>query len=111
MQKLFVILAGAGVGIAATILCVPLGLHPGCFKAVAICNLSIGIAAALAGDAAAGYYRRRIKQDTFTRLEIERVMNAVSERYALNPYQNVLIALEMLRGMLDTRSYRENSNS
>ena len=101
MQKLIVILAGVGVGIAATALCFLLGLQSSGFESVAACTLATSIAAALAGDAAADCYRRRIKQDSFTRLEVERAIGAVSDRYALNPNQNVLIALEMLRGMLD----------
>ena len=102
MQKLIVVLAGAGVGIAATALCFLLGLQSGFFKTLATFNLVTSVTAALAGEAAAGRYRRRIKQDSLTRLEVERAIGAIGERYALNPgRQNVLIALEELRGELD----------
>ena len=100
MQKLIVILAGVGVGIVATALCFLLGLQSSGFESVAACTLATSIAAALAGDAAAGCYRRRIKQDRFTRLEVEQAIGAVGDRYALNPNQNVLIALGVIEAKL-----------
>ena len=98
IDRLLLIATGAGVGLAATVLCAFLGLQSRHWTTLTTINVGVGITAALSGSAALRHYARSTQQQSIQPSDLDRAIGAVSERYALEADRaSVLTALYELR--------------
>ena len=92
IDRILLIAAGVGVGLSATAFCALLGLQSRHWSTFATINVSVGVVAALTGNAALKQYRQTTKQQPIQASDLDRAIGAVSERYALEADKTQIMA-------------------